>query len=218
MSAVPRITSDLGYAGLKMTADEFLALGQTRERYELIDGVVVMSPGATARHNETAAEIIFQFKAYARQTNAIRIFPETDVRFRADKVYCPDISVYPADQLAASVARLDQPPALIWRFSLRERKPSTWSRSATTTTPRACWSTGRPIPPPAMSAAGSDRRAARGIHASARFRPKATRSPPAPSPGWCSTSTRCAASRGPPDPPRPPGERLSFSDESANSR
>lgn len=98
MSAAPH-PSDFGYAGLTMSADEFLALGETQERYELIDGVVVMSPSPTVRHNEILAEIIHQLKAYAGRTRAIRVLPETDVCFRGDKVYRPDISVYAADAL-----------------------------------------------------------------------------------------------------------------------
>lgn len=35
-----------------MTADEFLALDETAERYELIDGVVVMSASASGPHSE----------------------------------------------------------------------------------------------------------------------------------------------------------------------
>lgn len=112
MSAAPH-PSDIGYAGLKMSADEFLALGETHERYELIDGLVVMSPSPSVRHKETLAEIIHQLKTYAGRTKAIRVLPETDVRFRADKVYRPDISVYAADALPPEVDRLTLPPALI---------------------------------------------------------------------------------------------------------
>lgn len=113
MSAAPRFDPELGYVGLKMTADEFLALGETQERYELIDGVVVISPGALPRHNEVLLEIAFQLQAYARQSGDARVFPETDVRFDSGKVYRPDISVYRADRLPARVERLDQPPDLI---------------------------------------------------------------------------------------------------------
>lgn len=113
MSAVPRYPSDIGYAGLKMTAEDFFSLGETAERYELIDGVVVMSPSASARHNEIAAQIVHQLLAHAGSAGAIRVFPETDVKFRGDKVYRPDISVYRRDRLPANVERLTEPPDLI---------------------------------------------------------------------------------------------------------
>lgn len=113
MSAAARFPPELGYAGLKMTAEEFLALGETAERYELIDGVVIMSPSATPGHNELLLEIAVQLRGYADRTRAARVFIETDVRFRGDKVYCPDISVYRAERLTAKPARLEQPPDLI---------------------------------------------------------------------------------------------------------
>src|SRR5256885_1453627 len=53
MSALPKpLGSDIGYAGLRMTADDYLGLGETQERYELINGVVFMSPSPTPRHSE----------------------------------------------------------------------------------------------------------------------------------------------------------------------
>lgn len=113
MSAVPSYPSDVGYAGLKMTADEFLALGETSERYELIEGVVVMSPSPTARHNVMLLEIALQLRRYGDETGEITVVPETDVRFMADKVYRPDISVYAAEAVPSLSGRLSLPPALI---------------------------------------------------------------------------------------------------------
>ena len=59
MSALPHNIREIGYAGLRLTADECLALGETRERYGLIDGVVV-SPRPSPKHSEIAVEILFQ--------------------------------------------------------------------------------------------------------------------------------------------------------------
>jgi Uma2 family endonuclease len=95
-----------------MTADEFLALGETQERYELIDGVVVMSPSALPNHNEILLEIAGQLRDYIKRGGHARVFPETDVRFSPTKVYCPDISVYRPDRLPAIATRLDVPPDL----------------------------------------------------------------------------------------------------------
>jgi Uma2 family endonuclease len=113
MSAAPRFPQGLGYAGLRMTADEFLSLGETRDRYELIDGVVVMSPSAPPIHNEILLEIALQLRAFADRTGDTRVFPETDVRFAPERVYRPDISVYRASRLPARVERLDQAPDLV---------------------------------------------------------------------------------------------------------
>ena len=45
------------YYGLRMSAGEYLALGETQIRYELIDGVVVMSPSPTAQHQQLIMKI-----------------------------------------------------------------------------------------------------------------------------------------------------------------
>jgi Uma2 family endonuclease len=113
MSAAPRHPSNLGYTGLRMTADEYLALGETQERYELIDGVVVMSPSATGDHNEISAEIIHQLKLFSGQQRCVRILPETDLRISDEKVYRPDISVYRRERLSGRVRYLTEPPDLI---------------------------------------------------------------------------------------------------------
>lgn len=113
MSAVPRYPSDLGYAGLCMTADEYLALGETQERYELIHGVVVMSPSPLVRHNAIIARITQQLLAFADQSRAWVVLPETDVRFTANTVYRPDLVVYRAERLPHDAERLDTPPDLI---------------------------------------------------------------------------------------------------------
>ena len=75
MSAVPKHPRAPALGGLRMTADEFLALGETLERYELIDGVVCpMAPSPLAGHNEIALEIAYQAKAFARPAGAARVF------------------------------------------------------------------------------------------------------------------------------------------------
>ena len=113
MSAAPRHPRDLGYAGLRMTADEYLSLGETQDRYELVDGVVFMSPSPLPRHGEVLSELVYQLKAFAGGTRAIRVFPETDVQLSAQTVYRPDVAVYRADRLPAAPERLDSAPDLI---------------------------------------------------------------------------------------------------------
>lgn len=98
---------------MKMTADEYRALGETAERYELIDGVVVTSPGPLPKHNEVLAKIIFQLESAASAGSGLRIFPETDIRFASAAVYRPDVSIYRTERLPASVDHLEAPPDLI---------------------------------------------------------------------------------------------------------
>jgi len=115
MSAAPfpRYPSEHGYNGLRMTADEFLALGETQEDYELIDGVVFMSPSPFPDHNEIENQIGHQLARFAEGSGKVRIFPETDIRLTSGKVYRPDISAYLADRLKGKVRHLTTPPDLV---------------------------------------------------------------------------------------------------------
>lgn len=123
MSALPKYPRDIGYAGLRMTADEYLALGETPERYELIDGMVVMSPSPIPLQNEVALEIAFQLKAHAARAEPVRVFPETDVRFADGTVYRPDLCAYRAGRLPSKVEHLDAPPDLIVEILSPGSKP-----------------------------------------------------------------------------------------------
>ncbi len=113
MSAAPRFPIDLGYAGLRMTADEYLALGETQERYQLIDGVVTMSPKPTPLHQGLIVQIIFHLETFARANPGVLVFPDTDVRFGPHLVYEPDISVYRTGRLTGVPRRLTEAPDLI---------------------------------------------------------------------------------------------------------
>ncbi len=108
MSAATRFPVELGYAGLTMTADEYLALGETPERYELIHGVVVMTPSPGAKHGTIAAEIIRQLGNFG-----VRPFGETDVPISASTVYQPDVCAYRAGRLRGRANRLPPAPDLV---------------------------------------------------------------------------------------------------------
>ncbi len=112
MSAVPRLPSDFGYAGLRMTADDYLALGETPERYELIDGVVVMSPSPTVRHQKIIALLFRQIDRFVERFGG-DVLPEIDVRLSERLVYRPDLVYYKPGRLAGLPARLDTPPDLV---------------------------------------------------------------------------------------------------------
>lgn len=114
MSAAPRFPRDLGYAGLRMTADEYLALGETQERYELIDGVVVMSPSPTAYHGDFAVEILGQLRDFSKShPKRVRYFTEIDVRLGGKLVYQPDISAFRWEKVGKRPTWLESPPDLV---------------------------------------------------------------------------------------------------------
>ncbi len=112
MSAVPRLPSDFGYAGLRMTADDYLALGETPERYELIDGVVVMSPSPNFRHQKIVLLLIRQLDAFAQRSGG-ELIPDIDIRLSPGLVYRPDLVYYGPGRLTGIPARLDTPPDLV---------------------------------------------------------------------------------------------------------
>lgn len=112
MSAASRYPNDIGYHGLRMTADEFFALGETQERYELIDGVVVMSPSPTPLHGEAFNSIFMQLQNYAHLTKLARVYAEIDVQLSSGRVYRPDIAAYQMVHLPKRPDRLISPPDL----------------------------------------------------------------------------------------------------------
>lgn len=111
MSAVHRQPE--GFAGLRMSADEYLALAETHERYELIDGVVVMSPSPSDEHSEVAVDIAAQLSVFANQSGQIRVFAEVDTRFGPTIVYRPDVLAYLSARLQSGARRRDLPPDLV---------------------------------------------------------------------------------------------------------
>src|SRR5438045_1840911 len=113
MSTAPRYPAEMGYAGLRMSADEFLALGETPERYELIDGTVVMSPSPTPIHQLIIVELLQQILAWKQVHAGARVFPDTDLRLSSGKVYRPDLVVYAPGRLARPPERLAVPPDLV---------------------------------------------------------------------------------------------------------
>lgn len=116
MSAFPK-QPEGGLAGLRMTAEAFLALGETPERLELIDGVTTVSPSPIPLHQMVIQAVAYQITSFARaQTSADerpRMFIDTDVRFDKRIVYRPDVSVYAAGRLTGVPPRLELPPDLI---------------------------------------------------------------------------------------------------------
>jgi Uma2 family endonuclease len=116
MSAAPRPNErDLeayGYHGLRMSADDFLGLGETRERYELVQGVVCMSPRPNTLHQTLLLDIAEQVRAYCRKSGG-RVFPDVDLVIGPDTVYAPDLVCYGAGRVKGFPTRLDIPPDLV---------------------------------------------------------------------------------------------------------
>lgn len=111
MSAVPKQPGG-GYAGLRMTAHQFCALGETHERYEFIEGVVRTSPRPGSRHQEVLWLIAEQARKFAH-TSGGRCFVEVELVLNAGLVYVPDIMCFAPGRIAGFPARFEQVPDLV---------------------------------------------------------------------------------------------------------
>ena len=106
------------YHGLRMTAEEYFQLGETHQRYELIDGVVCMSPSPTRIHQAVLMEIAHQITAYLKTQSVGLVYPEIDVLLGKgpggrDLAYRPDIAFITNEHAKRSGHYIEGPPALI---------------------------------------------------------------------------------------------------------
>jgi Uma2 family endonuclease len=101
-----------------MTAEEYLDLGETEERYELIDGVIRTSPGPFPDHQDVVMEISGQIWHFLRTNPVGRVRTDLDVCVRKgtpghDLVYQPDVVFIRDQRLASQRRRIVEPPDVI---------------------------------------------------------------------------------------------------------
>ncbi|MBP9025949.1 MAG: Uma2 family endonuclease, partial [Phycisphaerae bacterium] len=101
------------YRGLRMTADEFLALPESKCHYELINGIVTMSPSPSMRHQQIVREILVQLATFLRGRGLGHAVHDVDVRFAADLVYRPDVIYLSAEKFARCSTRVTEIPDLV---------------------------------------------------------------------------------------------------------
>lgn len=104
--------------GLRMTAEEFLALPESSQRYELIDGVIFMSPSPTPIHQRIAKIILTQLDAFVEARGLGEVFYDMDVYLGrrsggGDIVYRPDVFYLDAKHRLGAWQRLRAVPALV---------------------------------------------------------------------------------------------------------
>jgi Uma2 family endonuclease len=99
-----------------MTAEEYLALGETPERTELIEGVIIVSPSPMPRHSKVFMEVVYQLQDFARSGGIADVYAETDLYIDALSVLRPDVCVYarPCPTSSESIPeRLTDAPGLV---------------------------------------------------------------------------------------------------------
>lgn len=76
---------------MRCSAEEYLELPADGFWYQLINGVVLMSPEPTPRHQRLLVQLVVQMEGAASRAGGT-VLPEVDVRLGADLVYSPDIA------------------------------------------------------------------------------------------------------------------------------
>jgi Uma2 family endonuclease len=103
---------DSGFAGLLMSAEEYFAIGETEERYELVNGVVIMSPSPTPRHWRFTREILRQIDSFCGP-DSVDPYCETDLQVSASTVFRPDMCLYARPATETPPERLVESPDLV---------------------------------------------------------------------------------------------------------
>ncbi len=109
--------SEARYRGLRMSANEYFALEDDGFLYELVDGVVCMSPSPTPEHQDAATQIAVQIGSYLDKNPVGKVFVELDVNLGrgptgGDIVYRPDVVFIRTEKVARNRKRIDEPPDL----------------------------------------------------------------------------------------------------------
>jgi len=107
------------YVGLRMSSDEYFALPEVEHHwFELIDGVVVMFPNPTPRHQIVTVEVMRQVANYLTEQPVGQLFVQTDTLIaksirRGDLVFRPDIAFFSADRLRGTPDHLTLVPDMV---------------------------------------------------------------------------------------------------------
>ena len=100
--------------------DDLDAMPDDGHRYELIDGVLIVSPAPVPRHQMAVAHVYSALAAATRGTHLVALFAPLDVVLSEDTVVEPDLLVAVRRDLGPRDLRV--PPLL----AVEVRSPSTW--------------------------------------------------------------------------------------------
>ena len=104
-------------AGLPFTVEELDRLPNDARRYELLDGVLVVSPRPTTIHQAVAGRLYGLLSSVCPED--LLVVPEPAVQLSGKSEFAPDLVVVPIDDVGD--AKFSRPPLLV----VEVRSPST---------------------------------------------------------------------------------------------
>jgi Uma2 family endonuclease len=96
------------------TYDDYASLPDDGNHYEVIDGVVCMTPAAGTRHQYVAGKLHAALMEYVEQHRLGIVFYDVDLLFVSGQYLRPDIVFIPNDRMAGVVERgIESKPGLV---------------------------------------------------------------------------------------------------------
>lgn len=101
------------YAGLRMTVDEYARLEDDGFRYELIDGVVVLSPIPSLPHQEIVLELSRQLANFLCENRVGAAASDVDVHLTDKLCYRPDMVFIRAERRDPNWVHVEDVPDMV---------------------------------------------------------------------------------------------------------
>lgn len=93
MSALPPLAPDTSRND--WTVEQLAALPEDGNRYEVVDGELLVSPSPSLRHQDAIGELFVLLREYARRNSLHSVVAPADVTFSPRRLVQPDLLVAP---------------------------------------------------------------------------------------------------------------------------